>query len=207
VGSVLRVDWDVVAADLVEQGWARAAGAVPADRLATLGKPDEVSWEPVPPEQGVVHQAGSSAYQPLADASGPVQALAGELVAGLSPVLAKVGGAAAPAELRAFNEVTWSHYPEGYGHITAHRDPIECEGVIVVLTLAGRAPFQVHRGDDRPVTWWTGAGDLVLLRGGGWPDGSDRRPRHGVEPPEGSDRQILTFRSNRGGTGAPYSYG
>ena len=61
-----------------------------------------------------------------------------------------------------FNEVTWSLYPEGTGHITAHRDPAGVGGVIAIVTLRGTAAFDVRAPNER-VEWLTEAGDLVLL--------------------------------------------
>jgi hypothetical protein len=46
-----------------------------------------------------------------------------------------------------FNEVSWTRYPARTGHITAHRDPFACGGIIAVATLLGRATFRVWDGD------------------------------------------------------------
>jgi hypothetical protein len=46
-----------------------------------------------------------------------------------------------------FNEVSWTRYPARTGHITAHRDPSACGGIIAVATLLGRATFRVWDGD------------------------------------------------------------
>lgn len=102
-----------------------------------------------------------------------------------------------------FNEVSWTHYPAAMGFITKHRDPPGAGGVIAIATLTGRATFRVW-ADSRSVSWQTTPGDVVLLRGHGWPRPGALCPVHEVEPPAEQDRMIMTFRHNRGGAGAAY---
>jgi hypothetical protein len=114
------------------------------------------------------------------------------------------------------NEVSWTRYPAGGGLITAHRDPSTYGGLIAILTLHGRATFRVWDGAvlgapaemlDRGTTsseWTAAAGDLVLLRGNGWPVPGTRSPMHAADPPLEGERMILTFRHNTRGAGAGY---
>ena len=55
------------------------------------------------------------------------------LIDSLSPILVETGFHALPS----FNETTWTRYPKGVGHITAHRDPSAYLGIIAVFTLIG----------------------------------------------------------------------
>lgn len=87
-------------------------------------------------------------------------------------------------------------------------------GVIAVLTLRGRAPFRVWETDGSSVDaagqpelaeeWETNDGDLVLLRGDGWPTPTSRCPIHEAQSPPRGDRSTLTLRHNKGGYGADY---
>lgn len=92
----------------------------------------------------------------------------------------------------------------GHHFITAHRDPPGVGGVIAIITLEGVARFRVWSEEDQAGEWDTAPGDLVLLRGTGWPSESALCPRHEVEPPRTCSRSILTYRFNRGGPGADY---
>ena len=74
----------------------------------------------------------------------------------------------------------------------------------MVVTLRGAATFRVFGPDDGPVEWETGAGQLALLRGSGWPDEVSRCPLHEVDPPSSGERMIMTLRRNSGGAGAGY---
>ena len=139
----------------------------------------------------------------MADADVAVRDLAGEIATSLTEAMAVLGMPAVPT----FNDVSWTRYPEGRGHITAHRDPPAYGGVIAVVTLAGAARFQVWdepEGVPPPSEWRTRSGDLVVLRGQGWPRTHDLCPRHGVEPPVDGDRMIMTLRYNTRGAGVPY---
>ncbi len=53
--------------------------------------------------------------------------------------------------------------------------------------------------------WETCDGDLVILRGHGWPHEGSLCPLHEVESPRVGDRMTMTFRHNRRGPGGDYS--
>ncbi len=128
-----------------------------------------------------------------------VVALAHGLISSLDPVVA------ANAPLPSFNEVSWTLYPKGSGHITAHRDPAAFTGVIAVTTLCGSATFRVSNGTDH-AEWETNPGDVVVLGAQGWP-GYPAGPVHEVDPPVGGDRMIMTLRHNSRGSGGGYDVG
>jgi hypothetical protein len=198
----LVADWSGAAASLLDRGWALVRGAVPPTLATELCGASKPPWYRFPAEEGVVRQAGFGSYLALIDADPMVQDTGHLITDGLT---AACRGSAPPVP--DFNEVQWSRYPEGNGFITAHRDPAQCGGVVAVMTLAGSAPFRIwSAGLDESDEWFTQPGDLVLLRGGGWPDDEDRRPRHEAESPLDGERYILTFRHNRLGAGVPYQY-
>lgn len=115
-----------------------------------------------------------------------------------------------------FNEVSWTRYPAATGRITTHRDPAPFDGIIAIATLSGRATFSVwggavHGTPDEvlargtpPTEWDASAGDLILLRGNGWPTPDARCPMHGVSAPADGERTIMTFRHNTRGAGGGY---
>lgn len=145
-------------------------------------------------EEGVVHSTGSVRTCRWPNAQG-TKPLAFTLISGLSVASESLGLPLFPA----FNEVTWTFYPDHKCHITAHRDPDAYEGVIAVFTLKRAAKF---RDGVLPSERATTPGDIVLLAGHGWPTADSRCPRHEVEPPGGSDRMIMTMRFNgRGAVG------
>ena len=200
---MLRADWTEAAAAVLARGWARLTEAVPADLVGRLADTPRPGWHPLPEEEGVVRQQGFGSYLPVADAHGTVRNVADGIAASLTDAMAGLGMPGVPA----FNDVCWTRYPKGRGHITAHRDPPAYGGVIAVVTLAGAARFQVWdepEGASPPSGWRTRSGDLVVLRGQGWPRSHDRCPRHGVEPPVDADRMIMTLRHNTRGAGVPY---
>ena len=55
--------------------------------------------------------------------------------------------------------------------------------MIATFTLRGAATFRVFGPDGGAVEWETGAGQLALLRGSGWPHEASRCPLHEVDPP------------------------
>jgi hypothetical protein len=140
---------------------------------------------------------------------GVVQSLADAITAGIDG--ARVAGI---DPLPAFNHAEWCRSEGGRKYITAHRDPDGAGGVIAILTIRGRAVFrvwdldgpvsEVRRQAERATTWETDAGDLVVLRGGGWPRPTSRCPVHEAESPRVGDRVTLTLRHNAGGYGADY---
>ncbi|HZU75090.1 MAG TPA: hypothetical protein VE990_20200 [Acidimicrobiales bacterium] len=195
-------DWTGAAEAVATAGWCRLAGALPAPVVEELIASMPGPWHELPEEEGNagVRQAGFACWTSLESAAAPVRDLATEVTACLTA--ARPDGVAA---VPPFNEAQWTLYPRGAGHITAHRDPLGVGGVIAIATLTGRARFFIGgRAEPRRAEWETGVGDLVLLRGNGWPEAGLPRPMHGVEPPADGERIILTFRHNRGGAGASY---
>lgn len=194
--------WPMVVGSLIELGWCRLAGAIAVEgALALVGAaPDP--WHPLPEEEGGagVRQAGYSSFVPLDGASDVVQQLGMDITRSFSDALP-----AGTSRVPDFNEVQWARYPADVGHITAHRDPMGCAGVIAVATLTGQADFYLGgRGEPIYAKWETAPGDLVILRGNGWPTEDARCPMHGVERPRGHERIAMTFRHNRAGAGADY---
>lgn len=189
--------------------WLPAAQTLRRNRFVRLRKSFDLStcealvaaapepWHDLPPEEGIVRQSGRATGGALAESAPVVRELGDALVSSLSVASPRLAGPPS------FNEVTWSLYPEGVGHITAHRDPAGVGGVIAIVTLQGTAEFSVRTSGEH-VEWLTEPGDLVLLCGNGWPEDETRCPLHAVGPPVGSDRMILTFRHNKGGAGANY---
>lgn len=187
-------DWTSACESLVERGWVRLGGAIDASLAGAMLAAAPGSWHELPREEGRVRQAGISCYSAFDDADGAVQDFGEELVARIVPL--------APA----FNEVTWVTYPGGEGHITAHRDPVGVGGVIAVATRAGAATFRVvapSGATECPAA----AGDVILIRGYGWPTPDGRCPTHEVDPPPEGERVIMTLRHNRNGAGSGYEYG
>ena len=200
--SVLAADWPEAAKAVIARGWVRLVEAVAIPVVQALLDTRRPAWHPLPEEEGVVRQHGSGSYLPVDDAEATVRNLATEIVASLTDAMAVLGVVQVPP----FNEVTWTHYPDGRGHITAHRDPPAYGGVIAVVTLEGSARFRVwedHEG-SRVEEWPTGTGDIVVLRGHGWPRSDLRCPRHEVDPPAQGDRMIMTLRHNTRGPGGGY---
>ncbi len=192
-------DWSAAVTALAGSGWVRLADAVAPASVRTLVDAPRPAWHHLPEQEGVVRQHGKGSYLPMDDCDDLVKAFASEVVGSLSAAAEGQGWPPMPM----FNEVTWTLYPAGTGHITAHRDPPGCGGVIAVTTLVGTARFSVLDG-DRSSEWLTAAGDVVLLRGRGWPSPGALCPRHAVEPPIGGDRIIMTMRYNTSGPGADY---
>ncbi len=147
----------------------------------------------------------------LADAAPVVRGLGDSIVR----ELANATPHALPA-IPEFNEVSWTLYPTGTGHITSHRDPVAYGGIIAIATLLGRATFRIWSGealgtpaevlmsDIPPTRWETAAGDLILLRRNGWPTPTTRCPMHEADRPPDGERIILTYRHNTRGAGAGY---
>jgi hypothetical protein len=201
-GLFSAVEWSSVVHAVIGSGWCRVPGAISAGQSGRLVRAAPGPWHPLPHHEGggTVYQAGSATFSVLDNA--------GLLVRTVAQSLQKHLTDAAPErcpELPAFNEVSWTRYPQGEGHITGHQDPPGCGGVIAIVTLAGTAAFYIGSSPERSIdTWQTARGDLVILRGFGWPATEARCVEHGVEPPPAGERQIMTFRHNRGGAGADY---
>ncbi len=71
------------------------------------------------------------------------------------------------------------------------------------MTLWGQARFRVW-SETQPTEWVTGNGDLVILRGNGWPTEDSTCPIHEAESPVVGDRMIMTLRFNTRGPDASY---
>ena len=198
MSSIVR-DWAAAVASLAGPGWFHSEGALRPELVDDLREAPPENWHPLQEDEGGVRQFGFGAYLPMAKCGPTVVDVASELVSQLSIPAEAMGFPAVPS----FNEVTWTRYPEGKGHITAHRDPPGAGGVIAVFTLEGGATYRVEDGSHR-TEWPVLSGDLVILRGRGWPTPEALCPVHAVDPPVGGKRMIMTLRFNVGGAGAPY---
>lgn len=196
----VNVPWNEVVSALATCGWARAPEAVDAALGEALMVDNGRQWREAG-DEGVVRQHVIGSYTPFDEALPVVRAVGDRLVAGLTAEARRQG----LAEIPAFNEVTWGRYPAGRGHITAHRDPSAYGGVVAVFTLAGHARFRVWTTPEEVSEWETGPGQLVLLRGAGWPAAASLCPLHEVDPPLCGERMIMTFRRNSAGAGAGYA--
>jgi hypothetical protein len=98
--------------------------------------------------------------------------------------------------------VTWGKTLDGRSFISRHRDPPTAGGVIATVTLRGRAKFRVF-DEDEAIEWETEDGDVVIIRGTGWPTESSVCPLHEAESID-TERFTLTFRHNTRGPGADY---
>ena len=197
---VLNIDYDQAVSDLGAYGWALAAQALPAGSGDLLAEDNGRTWT-VAGDEGVVRQHVIGSYTPYAETLPLVRAVGDQLIAGLSAAATK----RARPSLPAFNEATWGRYPAGTGHITAHRDPGAYGGIIAAFTLAGGATFRAWSAEGQVAEWQTGPGQLVVLRGVGWPEPDSQCPLHEVDPPVEGERRIMTLRHNLGGAGAGYT--
>jgi hypothetical protein len=211
--ALKEVDWAAVIEALAGPGWVRLEAVVNGPTCAGLLEAAGQAWRPLVEDEagsGVVRQGGLSYHAELAKAAPIVGAFAEMIEAG-------VNSARSPLpELPGFNHAQWGRSVDGVGFITAHRDPPGAGGIIAVTTLTGRARFRVWDDDsasempssqharDGAHEWDTADGDLVLLRGSGWPSQASRCPLHEVESPLEGHRVILTLRHNKGGYGADY---
>lgn len=202
---VLRADWTQAAQAVLGRGWVRLVEAVPTDLVPRLVDAPRPGWHQLPEKEGVVRQQGFGSYLSVAQAAVTVRNVAEEIAVSLTDVVTVVGMPQVPA----FNEVTWTLYPDGRGHITAHRDPLGYSGVIAVVTLIGAARFRVwDEPEGSPLTEWaTASGDVVVLGGHRWPRAQARSPKHEVAAPVEGDRMIMTLRHNTRGAGGGYDLG
>lgn len=201
-GFLEAVDWCSTVRCVMDDGWCRLPRAIHAGQVARLVDAAPEPWHPLPRDEGggCVYQEGFATFSTLERADLDVRNVALSITTSLSNALP-----AGSLELPAFNDVSWTRYPERAGQITSHRDPPSCGGVIAVLTLAGTATFYVGPSRDCSIdSWQASEGDLVILRGFGWPTGGSRCVEHGVEPPPVGERLIMTLRHNRDGAGADY---
>jgi hypothetical protein len=212
VSDGLRVtDWACVGGTLVANGSVRIQGAVNDSLARKLIDATRAPWQTLPKEQGPVQQNGFASYMSVAEAEVSVRNLAADIVRELT--------SSAPLDVPAiphFNEVSWTRYPAATGRITTHRDPAPFDGIIAIATLSGHATFSVWggavhgtpdvvlAGGTPPTEWDASAGDLILLRGNGWPTPDARCPMHEVSAPADGERTIMTFRHNTRGAGGGY---
>jgi hypothetical protein len=211
--SAWPVDWLDVVARLAADGWVRLRCCVDPVTRAALREatPNRWSASEADGSDGHVHLGGLSAHEGVDRASPVLQSFA----RALRDAIDGHGAGSAPP-LPAFNHAEWSTTTaDGVGFVTAHRDPPGAGGIIAITTLCGSARFRVwdDNGSDLPPAqheplvaheWFTEDGDLVLLRGEGWPRNDSRCPVHAVESPPSGSRSTLTLRHNRRGFGSPY---
>jgi hypothetical protein len=205
------IDWAEVVDQLTSRGWARLRGAVVHDALEALEHAAPGPWSSLPETEGSagVRQAGLACHSAVDEAADGVRSLAEGICAGIeSAVIPGV------ALLPVFNHAEWCRAEKGQKFITPHRDPDSAGGVIAILTIHGRAVFRVWDLDgsladaqghpEFATAWETEHGDLVLMRGGGWPLPTSMCPIHEAESPREGDRVTLTLRHNKGGYGSDY---
>lgn len=192
-----HIAWADAGAALHEVGWLRLEGAVDSRTRAAFVEAAPATWMPLPEVEGGVRQGGLSCGVFLENAPSAVQEFGHQISESLDA--ARRDWPPVPG----FNEVQWGRSHEGIGFITAHRDPPTAGGIIAIVTLSGRALFRVWQGSEA-TEWKTQDGDLVLLRGRGWPTENALCPVHEVESPRLGDRMTMTLRHNVGGPGANY---
>jgi hypothetical protein len=206
------VDWSVVVKTLAGPGWIRLQSAIGARTCSRLIDAAPGTWSPLQETEGPgghVRQGGVSCHVEVAHADPIVRSFAQSICDAIN-----VARSPEVPLLPSFNDVQWGASKDGVGYITPHRDPPGAGGAIATVTLRGQARFHVwdDRSDLPPAQhrhtlgheWETGDGDLVLLRGGGWPTHASRCPVHEAESPVIGDRMTLTLRHNRSGYGGNY---
>jgi hypothetical protein len=193
------------------RGWARVKGAVEPSVSAALEDAAPGPWTSLPETEGSagVRQAGRVCHSDVDGAADVVRSFAELIREGID-----CAGVPEVPSLPAFNHAEWCRAEQGQKYITPHRDPATAGGVIAVLTIRGRALFRVWDIEAKLAdaqcqpelaeTWETCDGDLVLLRGGGWPSSTSRCPIHEAQSPANGDRVTLTLRHNKGGYGSDY---
>jgi hypothetical protein len=205
------IAWNKVMDQLASRGWARLVRAVAPHALEALEQAAPGPWSSLPETEGSagVRQAGLAHHSAVDEAAGVVQSMADGIRAGID-------GVESPgvAPLPTFNHAEWCRAETGQKFITPHRDPDTAGGVIAVLTIRGRAVFRIWDLDgsladaqshpELATSWESEDGDLVLMRGGGWPLPTSKCPIHEAESPREGDRVTLTLRHNKGGYGADY---
>jgi hypothetical protein len=193
------VDWMSAAESLRDRGCVRLAGAVDGPTCAGFVPAAPMTWMPVSDVQGSpVRQGGLTCGIFFEDAEPVVR----DFGTAICDALDSARRSDVPV-LPRFNEVTWGRSQDGVNFITPHRDPPSVGGVIAIVTLHGTARFRVW--DDAGANKWeTDDGDLVLIRGNGWPTDDLRCPVHEVESPTHGERMTMTLRHNRKGPGADY---
>jgi len=211
--SAWAADWSRVVASLAAEGWVRLRRGADAVSRTALEDVAPNRWSPRQADgsDGDVQFGGLSAHEAVADASPLLQSTARAL-----RELLNSNRANGIPPVPAFNHAEWSTTtPDGVGFITPHRDPRGATGIIAILTLRGSARFRVWGEDGSGLPpkqheqltsheWFTDDGDVVLLRGEGWPTNDARCPVHTVESPSSGSRSTLTLRHNRRGFGSDY---
>jgi hypothetical protein len=206
------VEWSVVVQALAGPGWIRLQSALSAGTCARLIDAAPATWSPLRETEGPgghVRQGGLSCHAEIAYSDPIVRSFAQSICDAINVARSPEVPALLP-----FNDAQWGTSNDGVGYITAHRDPPGAGGAIVTVTLRGHARFHVWDDNtDLPPAqhdhalgheWETGDGDLVLLRGVGWPTEVSRCPVHDVESPVIGDRMTLTLRHNQSGYGGNY---
>jgi hypothetical protein len=198
-GAPLKgVDWTRVATSLTEEGWVRLEGVVDNGMCARLVAAAPGTWQPETETIGDVRQSGLSCGVSFDGVDRSVREVGLTICDSLATAL--------PPDtppIPCFNAVTWNRTQNGIGYITAHRDPPTAGGVIATVTLWGQARFRVWTR-TRPTEWVTGDGDLVILRGHGWPTADSTCPIHEAESPVVGERMTMTLRFNTRGPDASY---
>jgi hypothetical protein len=192
------VDWSGAVKSLTGDGWVRLEGVVDGRTCARLVSAAPATWQAETETIGDVRQSGLSCGVHFERSDSIVRrfgvTICDSLTNALSPGMS-------PVPL--FNVATWNKPQNGVGYITAHRDPPASGGVIAIVTLFGQARFRVWNG-LQPIEWLTGDGDLVFLRGNGWPTEDSVSPLHEAESPLEGDRMIMTLRHNKRGPDAGF---
>jgi hypothetical protein len=192
------IDWTSAVNSLTAVGWVRFEGVVDGPTCAHLAGAAPMTWQAEAATIGNVRQSGLSCGVDV-DRSDAIVRHFGIMICDSLTDALPPGTASVPC----FNVATWGTSTNGIGYITAHRDPPAAGGVIATVTLWGQAAFRVWNGAQL-TEWITGDGDLVILRGNGWPTKDSTCPVHEVESPVDGDRMTLTLRSNKRGQAAGY---
>lgn len=205
-----NIAWGEVVDRLTSPGWTRLVRAVDPPTLRALERAAPGPWSSLPGSEGSagVRQAGLSSHSAVDRAGDLVRSIADRIKASIDAASNGI------APLPAFNHAEWCRADKGRMFITPHRDPQTAGGVIAVLTIRGRAVFRIWGLDgsladaqghpELATSWRSDHGDLVLMRGRGWPLTTSRCPIHEAESPLEGDRVTLTLRHNKGGYGAEY---
>jgi hypothetical protein len=192
------IDWTSTAISLTGDGWVRLEGSVNGRTCARLVGAAPTTWHAETETIGNVSQSSLSCGVSFDRSDAIVRHFGLKICDSLTKALPP-GTSPVPN----FNVATWNKSQNGIGYITAHRDPPAASGVIAIVTLWGQARFRVW-GGPQPTEWITGDGDLVMLRGNGWPTENSVCPAHEAESPVQGDRMIMTLRYNRRGPDADY---
>jgi hypothetical protein len=193
----LDVDWAEAAAGLRQRGWVRLPAALLGTERAELISAAPDTWSRQEDDVFGVKQGGMICGGVLHGAAPVVRHLATALTERLSH------GAPELPPLPAFTDVSWTRDENGSLFITPHRDPPTAGGAIAVATLYGEGRFRVWDVEGRH-EWDTQSGDIVLLRGKGWPADDAECPIHEAVSPVDGGRMVMTLRHNTGGPGADY---